>query len=153
MPYITNLTLSNQSLQFSYGAYTDINIFLLFLVGGIILLILSQILKKDIVSGVIPGLIAILALLASTWMSLSVARIEMISAASSTVTNLYENNTEMINYVYPIVQSMYNPALTIFCVLMLIISILSLLDIVFTHLQNLDRVELNKKWDKKRGYI
>jgi hypothetical protein len=134
MPVIN--TSVNSSMIVSSGSFVDFNLWLVLFGSAIILMIVSRVFKDEI-GKLMTGILSFLLALASTWTSLSVAKVEFVSS----ITN------QTVTYT-PAIQPMSSVYLTLLCVIITILCVLNLIDILSTFLnppqpRERDRIKIN----------
>lgn len=158
MTYIPLLNASNSSMVFTYGSYTDFNIWVLLFICGILFMIFSRVVSKDVFGRIICGVVSIIFLLTAMWSSLSLAHLGYAVGATSEMINQTNGTTYLLtettkyNYIYPSQQVIGAGWITIICAIFLIISIINLVDIILLIIDNI-KSEERRMATKPKNYI
>lgn len=123
------MNVSNASYVLSASNYVDFNLWMLLFGGGIVLLVVSRYFKKDPIGGLLVGILSFLLAVSALWSSLSVAKIEDATSAMVVVGNT------TTQYVYPVITPLNSLPLTIICVIVVVLSALSLIDLFLGMIQ------------------
>ena len=146
MPTITDLNATNSSFILQYGSYTDFNIWVLVIIIGVSLILISRYLSsKDDVGRFLISILAFIFGIASVWGSLGVAHFDYAHAATLVSNESSINQSITYDYVYPVQQVVASPWLTAITIILTIFAFLNALDIFMVMMQRADIDE------KKRG--